>query len=224
MRSGPKVPRARRGSGRWTSPSSSSLGAGSCMCRQPGPCGCAVGGCMPTPKATHWPSVGSTWGKGGWRRLSHLMGRARARPGVRSLGSVVRSVGSRWWARLASPARASPRQPRWAGRRWHEGEHGRGRSEVDQGGLVGPAAERNTAPGYPRWLHAWPASCCWGATPSQRLPWGAHKGVTARWDRCPISIAQEPGVPDAVRGSSNPALKRTAASVGAGLGIGLAAA
>jgi hypothetical protein len=63
-----------------------------------------------------------------------------------------------------------------------------------------------------------------GVPPPQRLPWGSHKDVTAPWDRCPISIAQEPGVPHSVRGPSNQALERTAAGSEVSLSMGLAAA
>jgi hypothetical protein len=213
MRSGPKVPRARHGRGRWTYPWSRSLGGGSCMGRQLGPCGCAVGGCMPTPKATHWPSAGRNGVKGGWRRLSHLTGRARARPGVRSLGSVVRSVGRRWWARPSSPARAFPRQPNRGGSRWHEGTLV-GTPRHTRQGLVCPTEGR-------RWLFCVPVRATPAPTPADgganRL-WGTRleprEDATAGGERRPTSIDQSAVTPCSVRGSSNQVLKRPAARSG----------
>jgi hypothetical protein len=108
MKSEPKGPGARRGSGRWAYPWSRSLGAGGCMCLRPGPCECGVGGCMPIPQATRWPRAGSNEVKGRSRPSRRSTGCARARPGVRRLQSAVRSVGSVWCAPRSSRGPAPP--------------------------------------------------------------------------------------------------------------------
>jgi hypothetical protein len=224
LRSGPKIPRARHGSGRWTEPWSSAVGGGACMCRQPGRCGCAVGGCLPIPKATPWPSAGGHWVKGGWRRLSYLTGRARARPGVRSLGSVVRSVGSGWCARPSSPGPEPPHQQRQSGSRSHEGERDRGRLEADLERRSLPC--RGSDGAYCETMRATissPATDLGANSPRGRRrcpPDGAPPG----WDHLPSSRALEAVAPHSVGGPSNQALMRTAAGSEGPLSMGLAAA
>jgi hypothetical protein len=180
MKNGPRAPAARRTSGRGAYPSSSSLGAGCCMCPQRGPCGCAVEACMPTPTAQPWLGAGSIWAQGRWRRPHHGTGRTRTHHGVRHIRSVVQSVGSRWCARPFSPALESHRQPK-------RGAAGgmRGRTDVadrrrTQRGFVRPAAGRKGALGCPRAHYACPAPCRWGYRPPPEHAIGSSRGRDPR--------------------------------------------
>ena len=224
MKSEPKGPGARRGSGRWAYPWSSSLGAGGCMCLRPGPCECGVGGCMPIPQATRWPRAGSNEVKGRSRPSRRSTGCARARPGVRRLQSAVRSVGSVWCAPRSSRGPAPPRPPRRDGSRWHEGAHSRGRPEADHQGSTLAFKGANGAVCAPD--RSTSSQTC-GDGQADRPPEMRREpleGPTPGWEQGPISIANAPATSRSVRGPSNPALKRTATSSGVPPSIGLAAA
>jgi hypothetical protein len=107
---------------------------------------------------------------GEWVAVRHGTGHTRTRPGVRRLRSMVRSVGSPWCAQPSCLAQASPRQPTRVGSRWHEREHGRGRSAVAPERTRAACRRAHKGPGVPPM--------------APRLPWRLRLGVPTTHTAC----------------------------------------
>jgi hypothetical protein len=116
------------------------------MVRLHTPCGCGVGGCMPTPRVRPWLGVGRRWDKVLQRSPSRWMGNPIAVKGQKRSPRAVRSVGSRWSAPPSCPRLAPPCPPKGGGSGWQEGEHGRGRAAGEPKGRG--AACRGPKPAY----------------------------------------------------------------------------